>query len=174
MSFGFAWGGSGGGEKAIIKCHLAPVACSPLPFSPTPTGIVRIFRISTVNFPFVSMWLIFGACGSFLAICYDYLKYNGSHYSFGITCPPLAFWRLPNNLEVMTFHCFLFVCAPLFPLQAPPPMPQPQPLPPTSCISCLITKLACLRSNAEQSSPIYSLSNYMRTTPGSANYLFGH
>lgn len=90
-------------KKAIIKCHLAPVACSPLPFPPHTNGSsYNIWDIHSdfslcqhVNYS-QSMCLYF-------VVCYDYIAYNGSHYFFSITCPQLAFRSLPNDLKVMTF-----------------------------------------------------------------------
>lgn len=77
-------------------------------FSHTPMGIVRIFRISILDFSFVSVSYIPSMCRFFFFFAFscDCVEHNGSHYFFSITCPQLAFWRLHNDLEVMTFQCF--------------------------------------------------------------------
>lgn len=83
-----------------LRWHVA------LCFSPTPVGIVRIFRISIVGFSLCQRVTYIQSMCLYFAICCDCEEYNGSHYFFTIMCPHVAFWKCPNDLEVMTFQSF--------------------------------------------------------------------
>lgn len=96
----------GGKKKAIIKCHLAPVACILLPLSPLQQwelleylgNLEWIFQLSVRE-------LYSEHAPLFAMITW---KYNSLHYFLSITCTHLAFSRLLNDLEVMTLQCFVY------------------------------------------------------------------
>lgn len=114
---------------------------------PSLTGMVGIFWIYPAFFFFCQRVSWIRGIGLWFPLCYNLMSYLISshwHDHNGLICHLTLRWRL----SVYVQRPFL-------------------------CVSAF-GKLACLYSNIQQSSPIYSSSNYMHTTPGSANYLSGH
>lgn len=107
MSFGFA-------EKSHYQMSFGSGGIQPSAFfSQTSGNSKNIQDIHIGVFRCQAMQYV-QSKGLYFAVCYDFVGYNGKHYSFSIPCPRLAFWRVFNDPEVMTFKCFCMYNALLF------------------------------------------------------------